>query len=678
MKIKNIKNIGICAHIDAGKTTLTERILYYTGKKHKIGEVHDGEATMDWMDQEQERGITINSACTYVYWSGILKKIKKNKINIIDTPGHVDFTAEVERSMRILDGACMVFCSVSGVQAQSETVWSQLEKYKIPRLVFINKMDRIGSNYFKVCDQIEKTFSRKIIKIHYPLYKNGNFIGFYDLIYSKKIIFNNKGVINYHIRNIDYDKNNFLLKLRKKLIEELVNPYDYYLSKYLDNNLKELEILELLKKRIIDCSIVPALCGSAFKNIGVQVLLDYIINFLPSPFDRKYYYYDKKNNICNINKLKSFSGFVFKVINDFYCGLMCFVRVYTGIIKVGQTVFNSSKKNKYKISRIIKIHANKKKDTNSAKKGDIVALIGLRGIKTGETLYKSEFCFYEKINFPNPVISYVVEPLDSSEQEKLFVSLKKLSYEDPTILLSTDIESGKIKVSGMGELHIEVFLERIKREFNINFKKSNPKVSYRETISKHSKNIEGKYVRQSGGRGNYGHVVINIYPRKIGKGNKFVNLIKGGSIPREYIKPVEKSIIDSLNKGVLYGYPVIDVKVELIFGTFHEVDSNENAFKIAASLALKKALTLSSPIILEPIMNVNVTTPKDYIGNIISDLSSKRGIIYGTEENNKNYIDIKSYVPMSEMFGYSTSLRTITKGRATHTMSFHSYKKYSK
>ncbi|MGX7576414.1 elongation factor G [Candidatus Vidania fulgoroideorum] len=678
MNIKRIRNIGICAHIDAGKTTLTERILYYTGKKHKIGEVHDGEATMDWMDQEQERGITINSACTYVYWKGSFLNKKRHKINIIDTPGHVDFTAEVEKSMRVLDGACVVFCAVSGVQAQSETVWHQMDRYKIPRIVFINKMDRIGSDYFKVCNQIKNIFSKKVMILHYPLYEKGVFCGFYDFVNSVKIIFTNEGINNFIVSKIDYKNNPILLKHRNNLLEDLVSPYDRYLNKYLNNDLKTKDIKYLIRKETIKCSSVPAICGSAFKNKGIQTLLDYILEFLPSPKKKICYYYDE-NKKKNINKvLSSFSCLIFKITNDFFCGLMCYIRIYTGIIKSGQIVISSSNNKKYKVSRIIKVHANKKKDINKANKGDIVALLGLKGVSTGETLYSDNFCLYDKIIFPEPVISYVIEPKESSEQEKLLFSLKKLSKEDPTINIGSDKESGKIKISGMGELHIEVFLERLKREYNILLTKGNPKVSYRETITKCSKSIEGKYIRQSGGRGNYGHVVINVYPRKLGKGNKFVNSIKGGSIPKEYIKPIKKSIIDNLNKGVLYGFPVVDLKVELIFGTYHEVDSNENAFKIAASIALKNALKSSKPVILEPIMKVTVNTPKDYIGNIISDLTSKRGVIISNEDYNASFSLIISSVPMSEMFGYSTKLRTITKGRAFYNMEFYKYKIYLK
>ncbi|MGX7586124.1 elongation factor G [Candidatus Vidania fulgoroideorum] len=677
MKITNIRNIGICAHIDAGKTTLTERVLFYTGKKHKIGEVHDGEATMDWMDQEQERGITINSACTYVYWYIINKKFRF-KINIIDTPGHVDFTAEVERSMRILDGACIVFCSVSGVQAQSETVWGQMDKYKIPRIAFINKMDRVGSNYFKVCDQIEKKFSIFVLKIHYPIYNKGLFCGFYDLINSLKVTFNENIPNNLIKKEINYKKNNKLFLLKKKIIEDLVSPYDYYLNKYLENNLSNEDIKKLIKIRTLNNSLVVAICGSAFKNKGIQSFLDCVLEYLPSPIDKNYYCYDIKNNKIKTTELSSFSCLVFKVVNDSFSGIMCYVRIYSGNLNLNQLIYSAYNGSKYKVSRIIKIHANVKKDTFFAKTGDIVALIGLKGVKTGDTLYSGKYCFYEKILFPQPVISYVVEPTDSSEQEKLFISINKLANEDPTIKIGIDKESSKIMLSGMGELHIDVFLERLRREYKISIYKGKPKVSYRETISSSTKNVEGKYIRQSGGRGNYGHVVLSVFPRKLGKGNKFVNLIKGGSIPKEYIKPIEKSILDTLNKGVLYGYPVVDIEIHLVFGTFHEVDSNENAFKIAASIALKNALKKSHPVILEPIMKVYVNSPKDYIGSIISDLTSKRGIIIENYSNSDLFSIIISYVPMSEMFGYSTKLRTITKGRATYSMEFYKYKLYFK
>ncbi|MGX7577240.1 elongation factor G [Candidatus Vidania fulgoroideorum] len=672
--MKKLRNIGVCAHIDAGKTTLTERILYYTGKNHKIGEVHDGEATMDWMDQEKERGITINSAATFVYWRGIFDKLKVCKINIIDTPGHVDFTAEVERSMRVLDGACIVFCAVAGVQAQSETVWNQMNRYNIPRIIFINKMDRLGANYNKVCNKIKKKFKIKIIKITYPIFKNEKFVGVIDVLKLKSYFFDeNTQGSKITEKNLNKKlKNKFFIK-RNKIIETVIEPYNCYIEKYLENKINKKDILRILKKRIKKLEIFPILCGSAYKNKGVQNLLDYIVKLLPSPFKKKVFYINSKRKKKPISN-KYFSAFVFKTINDSFSGKLSYVRVYSGILTVGDTVFNSSDKSKNKISRILQVHSNYRQDINKIELGDIAALVGLKNTKTGDTLYREKFVSFEKICFPNPVISFSISPLDDSLQEKMIYSLKKLSIEDQTIHLSTDPESGKVLISGMGELHIDVFLERLKREYNIKVNKSNPKVSYKETITKSSKLIEGKYIRQSGGRGQYGHVVINIYPRKIDSGIKFVNLIKGGIIPKDYFKTIEKSIFDSLKRGVLLGYPVVDIKIELVNGSFHEVDSSENAFSIAASIALKTALKASDPTLLEPIMKVEILSPSKYVGSIIADISAKEGEIF-YNKNKNNFSTIKCYVSMKKMFEYSTYLRSCTKGRGGYTMEFAFYKK---
>lgn len=669
--MKNIRNIGICAHIDAGKTTLTERILYFTGKKHKLGEVHDGEATMDWMDQEKERGITINSASTCVFWKGI-NLDKEFKINIIDTPGHVDFTAEVERSMRVLDGACIVFCAVSGVQAQSETVWNQINKYKLPRIAFVNKMDRVGANFKKVCNEIKKKFNVKILTINYPYFKNGVFNGVIDLIHMKIFKFHDKGK---KIETLNIKDKKYLNK-RKKLIEILIEPYEKYIEKYLDNNISNSDILKLIKKRTLKLEILPIFCGSAFKNKGIQNLLDGIALFLPSPYKKKVEYLDefmKKRKIICTEK-KPFSSFVFKTVNDSYSGKMSYIRIYSGKLSVGDFIFNSSDRKKYKLSRILRMHANFKEDIKSVSCGDISAVIGLKNVNTGDTLYKDKFYCYEKILFPEPVITYLLEPKNNNQQEKLIYYIKKLSSEDPTIYISSDPESGKILISGMGELHIDVFLERLKREYNIELLKTNPKVSYRETISKTVKSIEGKYIKQSGGRGQYGHVIINIIPRKIGSGYKFVNLIKGGSIPKEYFKIIEKSFFENLKLGILYGCPVVDIKIELVDGTFHEVDSSENAFYIASSIAFKKALNLANPVLLEPIMKVEVLSPSKYLGNIIKDISSKEGLIF-FNKNFNNFSKVRSYIPMRRMFGYSTILRSLSKGRAIYNMEFAYYKK---
>ncbi|XAO72570.1 MAG: elongation factor G [Candidatus Vidania fulgoroideorum] len=671
---KLIRNIGICAHIDAGKTTLTERILYFTGKKHKIGEVHDGEATMDWMDQEQERGITINSAATTVIWKGINNKLKnKYKINIIDTPGHVDFTAEVERSMRILDGACIVFCSVGGVQAQSETVWMQMNKYKIPRIAFINKMDREGANFKKVCKQIKKKFNIETINICYPIYKNNKFIGIIDIIKLKKYIFSDNIEKNLNIEKINKKYKNYkFYKKRKKLIEKISNYDNIILEKYINKTIKNKDIIKAIRKQTIKRKIVPIILGSAFKNKGIQILLDSIINFLPYPNNKKNKIYKKIKK--KYKNCKLFSCIVFKTVNDQFSGKISYIRVYSGEINIGDFIYNTRNFEKSKISRIIQIHANYKTELKKISKGDIAAIIGIKNVTTGDTLCNKKINLkYKRINFPKPVISLSISANKISEQEKLLYCIKKLSSEDPTINISNDDE-GKIIVSGMGELHLEVFLERIKRENKIIFNISNPKVSYKETITKISKNIEGKYIKQSGGKGQYGHVVLNVYPRKIGKGYKFINSIKGGTIPKEYIKPINKSIKENLKLGTLLGYEIVDIKVELTYGSFHEVDSNENAFKIAASIAFRKAIKKSIPILLEPIMKVEIKTPKEYIGEIISDISSKRGNIKKNINKGNIYI-IKANIPLSELFNYSTNIRSKTKGRASYNMKFNYYKK---
>ncbi|MGX7576557.1 elongation factor G [Candidatus Vidania fulgoroideorum] len=670
-----IRNIGICAHIDAGKTTTTERILYYTGVNYKIGEVHEGEATMDWMDQEKERGITISSACTTVYW-------KNKQINIIDTPGHVDFTLEVERSMRVLDGVCMLFCAVGGVQPQSETIWRQIEKYSIPRIAFVNKMDRVGANFKEVIKQISKKLKCKVIKLQLPIVKKNKFIGIIDLIKMNKVYFKGKKgeiVIKKSISN----DNTKIKKERQKMIEEIISDSDKLLEKYFSNNLSESDIIEEIKKKTLKCKIMPILCGSAFKNKGVQSLLDSIVKYLPSPKEKNkkiYCFYEKNKNTIKKkiepSKKEIFSSIVFKIINDPFIGQLSFFRIYSGEIKIGEFIENYRTKKRDKVGRILKIHANKKKDIKKSKCGDIIAIPSIKNIITGDTYYKTsegKNFYLEKINLPTPVISVSLKPKNKSEQEKLIFTIKKLSNEDPSIVMGIDKENGDVIISGMGELHIDVFIERMLREYGLNVKHSSPRVAYRETIKNPSKE-EGKYIRQSGGRGQYGHVILKVEPVKRGKGILFKDKIKGGAIPKEYIPAIKKSIYETCNSGVLLGYPIIDILITIIDGSYHEVDSNENAFKIAASIALKAAIEKSNPYILEPIMEVNIETPKKYMGEIIGNLFSKRGEIIDNKECKRITI-IKSLVPLKEMFNFSTPLRSISQGRATYTMTFLKYKK---
>ncbi|WDI79364.1 elongation factor G [Candidatus Vidania fulgoroideae] len=676
MKIKNYRNIGICAHIDAGKTTTTERILYYSGINYKLGEVHEGKATMDWMSQEKERGITISSACTTINWK--YKNIF-NKVNIIDTPGHVDFTLEVERSMRVLDGICMLFCSVGGVQPQSETIWRQIKKYSVPRIFFINKMDRIGANFDFVLKQINKKLKGNAIKIQIPIYKKKVFEGIIDLISMKEIYFCGKNGEDVIIKNISKKRFNIANKERKNMIETLVSKStDHFLNKYLEDKITEKDINNIIKNKTIECKISPVLCGSAFKNRGVQCLLDAVIKFLPYPNEKNNKvkcFYKNKNKYINLSKEENFSSLVFKIINDQFLGQLLFLRIYSGRIRIGSLIKNSRNRSKFKVGRILQIHADKRNDIKQAKAGDIIALTGVKDAITGDTFITStEKNFYlEKIHFPEPVISISISPINKSEQEKLMLVIRKLIQEDPSIKIKLDEENGDIIISGMGELHIEVFIDRISRENNINIKSSKPRVAYRETI-KNKCIKEGKYIRQSGGRGQYGHVVLSIKPLKRGEGIKFIDRIKGGVIPKEYIPSIKKSIYDTCNRGILLGYPVIDIEVSLLDGSFHEVDSSENAFKIASSIALKEAIKHSNPYILEPIMEVVIETPEKYLGNIIGNISSKRGIII-SNKNLLNFCIIKSYIPLNEMFDFSTPLRSLSQGRASYSMKFYIYKK---
>ncbi len=685
--IYNYRNIGISAHIDAGKTTLTERILFYTGVNYKLGEVHYGTATMDWMEQEQERGITITSASTTTFWSGMFRQFKSPyRINIIDTPGHVDFTIEVERSMRILDGAIMVYCSVGGVQPQSETVWRQVNKYKVPRIAFINKMDRVGANFYSVVEQLVNKFNIIVLPIQIPIINKDKFFGIIDLINLKCISWENDDLgINFSIKNICknnklYDLSNFW---RQKILEFVADKSELLMNKYLNNiNFNECEIKSVLRNEVLKNNVLLVTCGSAFKNKGIQCLLDSIIDYLPCPKDlNNINGLDIKKNIINrkISDNEFFSALAFKVVNDIFVGNLTFLRIYSGYMKSGDIILNSNKNKRERIGRIVQMHANKKEEIKEVFSGDIAAVIGLKDVSTGDTLCDiNNPIILEKMDFPNPVISISLEPKTKDDQEKLGIALSKLSKEDPSFKNSFDVESNQTIISGMGELHLDIIIDRMKREFNVDCNKGKPQVAYRETILNSINSIEGKYIKQTGGRGQYGHVVIDLFPLlksdyKLAKnGYLFINDIKGGVIPNEYISAIDKGIYDQLKSGPLAGYPVTNIKVRLFFGSYHDVDSSEIAFKMAASIAFKKAFLKANPVILEPIMKVEIETPEKYIGDIIGDLNRRRGIIEQIYDINLGKL-VKSYVPLSEMFGYATDLRSCTQGRALYSMEFYKY-----
>ncbi|XBC38128.1 MAG: elongation factor G [Buchnera aphidicola (Floraphis choui)] len=675
------RNIGISAHIDAGKTTTTERILFYTGINHKIGEVHDGTATMDWMEQEQERGITITSAATTTFWSGMAKQFLPHRINIIDTPGHVDFTIEVERSMRVLDGVVMVYCAVGGVQPQSETVWRQANKYNVPRIAFINKMDRMGANFLDVVTQIKEKLGANPVPIQLAIGSEDNFIGIIDLIKMKAIHWNNldQGV-TFTYENIPVHLKELSEKWNQNLIEIAVENDEFLMEKYLmGQTVSEEEIKSALRKRALNNEILLVTCGSAFKNKGVQTLLDAIIEFLPSPNDItsiKGISEDIKNNsiLRYSNDQEPFSALAFKIATDPFVGNLTFFRVYSGVVNSGDVVFNSVKHQKERFGRIVQMHANKREEIKEVRAGDIAAAIGLKGVTTGDTLCDpNHLIVLEKINFPDPVISIAVEAKTKSDQEKMGISLSRLAKEDPSFRVCTDKESNQTIISGMGELHLEIIVERMRREFSVNANIGKPQVAYRETIRNTINNVEGKYIKQSGGRGQYGHVVIDLFPLKSSEGNyKFINDIKGGVIPGEYISAIDKGIQDQLHNGPLAGYPVVNIGVRLHFGSYHDVDSSEIAFKLAASLAFRNAFKHAKPILLEPIMKVEVETPEEYMGDVIGDLNRRRGMIEGMKDLLMGKI-ILAYVPLAEMFGYATDLRSQTQGRASYSMEFLKY-----
>jgi elongation factor G len=677
--IERYRNIGISAHIDAGKTTTTERILFYTGVNHKIGEVHDGAATMDWMEQEQERGITITSAATTCFWKGMDNSFPEHRINIIDTPGHVDFTIEVERSMRVLDGACMVYCAVGGVQPQSETVWRQANKYKVPRLAFVNKMDRTGANFFKVVEQMKLRLKANPVPVVIPIGAEENFTGVVDLRKMKAIIWDEASQgMKFTFEEIPADLVATANEWREKMVEAAAEASEDLMNKYLEEgDLTEEEITHGLRVRTIAGEIQPMLCGTAFKNKGVQRMLDAVIELMPSPLDVKAikgFDEEEKEVTRKADDEEKFSALAFKLMTDPFVGQLTFVRVYSGVLKKGDTVYNAVRGKKERIGRIVQMHANNREEVDEIRAGDIAACVGLKDVTTGETLCDpASVITLERMVFPDSVIRQAVEPKSKADQEKMGMALSRLAAEDPSFRVQTDEESGQTIIGGQGELHLEIIVDRMKREFGVEANVGKPQVAYRETIRKTVDEAEGKFVRQSGGKGQYGHVVLKVEPQEPGKGFEFVDAIKGGVVPREYIPAVEKGVIEALGQGVLAGYPVVDVKVTLHFGSYHDVDSNEMAFKMAAIFGFKEGCRKANPVILEPMMAVEVETPEDYAGNVMGDLSSRRGMVQGMDDMVGGGKAIKAEVPLSEMFGYSTTLRSMSQGRATYTMEFKHY-----
>jgi elongation factor G len=677
--IERYRNIGISAHIDAGKTTTSERILFYTGVSHKIGEVHDGAATMDWMEQEQERGITITSAATTAFWRGMAGDRPEHRINVIDTPGHVDFTIEVERSMRVLDGACMVYCAVGGVQPQSETVWRQANKYGVPRLAFVNKMDRTGANFFKVYDQMRLRLKANPVPIVIPVGQEDTFKGVVDLIKMKSIIWDDatQGT-KFEYGDIPVELVELANEWREKMVESAAEANEDLMNKYLETGeLTEEEINLGLRQRTIAGEIQPMLCGSAFKNKGVQRMLDAVLDYLPSPVDiPPVEALDEDGNVVKLpaDDKAQFTALAFKLMTDPFVGQLTFVRVYSGVLNSGDTVLNAIKGKKERIGRILQMHANNRSEIKEVVAGDIAAVVGLKDVTTGETLCDvNSHVILERMVFPEPVISQAVEPKTKADQEKMGLALSRLAAEDPSFRVRTDEESGQTIISGMGELHLDIIVDRMRREFGVEANVGKPQVAYRETIRKTCEEIEGKFVKQSGGRGQYGHVVLKLEPLEPGGGYEFVDAIKGGVVPREYIPAVDKGIQETLPAGVVAGYPVVDVKVTLFFGSYHDVDSNENAFRMAASMAFKDGMRKASPVLLEPMMAVEVETPEDYAGNVMGDLSSRRGMVQGMDDIPGGGKIIRAEVPLAEMFGYATNLRSQTQGRATYTMEFKHY-----
>jgi elongation factor G len=676
--IERYRNIGISAHIDAGKTTTTERILFYTGVSHKMGEVHDGATVMDWMEQERERGITITSAATTCFWQGMDKSYPEHRINIIDTPGHVDFTIEVERSMRVLDGACMVYDSVGGVQPQSETVWRQANKYKVPRLAFVNKMDRTGADFFKVFRQMKERLRGNPVPIQIPIGAEDKFEGVVDLVKMKAIYWDDASQgMKFEFREVPPELLAEAKEWREKMLEAAAEADEATMNKYLETgDLTIEEVKAALRKRTIANEIVPMLCGTAFKNKGVQAMLDAVIDYMPAPTDIPPVTGELENGKQGERRAaddEAFAGLAFKIMTDPYVGQLIFFRVYSGVIQSGDSIYNPIKDKKERIGRLLQMHANQREEIKEVRAGDIAAAVGLREATTGDTICDPDKpIILERMIFPEPVISQAVEPKTKADQEKMGLALNRLAQEDPSFRVHTDEESGQTIISGMGELHLEILVDRMRREFGVEASVGKPQVAYRETIRKVVESVEGKFVKQSGGRGQYGHVVLKVEPQEPGKGFEFVDAIKGGAVPREYIPAVEKGLRETLPNGVLAGYPVVDVKVTLHYGSYHEVDSNENAFKMAASIGFKEGMRRASPVLLEPIMAVEVETPEQFVGNVIGDLSSRRGVLQGQEDVAGTMV-IKALVPLAEMFGYSTTMRSLSQGRATYTMEFKHY-----
>jgi elongation factor G len=676
--LERYRNIGISAHIDAGKTTTTERILYYTGVSHKVGEVHDGAAVMDWMAQERERGITITSAATTCFWNGMDGTLPEHRINIIDTPGHVDFTIEVERSMRVLDGACMVYCAVGGVQPQSETVWRQANKYRVPRMAFVNKMDRQGANFFKVYEQMRARLKANPVALQVPIGAEENFQGVVDLVKMKAIYWDDaSGGTKFEEREIPSELQAEADEWREKLVEAAAESSEELMNKYLEEgDLSESEIKEGIRLRTIAVEIVPMMCGTAFKNKGVQAMLDGVIDYLPSPLDVPAITGETEAGDPIDRKAddsEPFSALAFKIMTDPYVGQLIFFRVYSGSLQAGDSIYNPVKGKKERIGRILQMHANNREELKEVRTGDIAAAVGLKDATTGDTLcVQDKAVILERMEFPDPVISQAVEPKTKADQEKMGIALNRLAQEDPSFRVKTDEESGQTIISGMGELHLEILVDRMSREFSVDANIGKPQVAYREAIKK-SIEIEGKFVKQSGGKGQYGHVWLKMEPAEQGKGFEFLDATKGGSVPKDYIPAVQKGLNEAMTSGVVAGYPVVDVKVTLFDGSYHEVDSSENAFKMAAILAFKDGMKKATAVLLEPMMAVEVETPEEKMGDVMGDLSGRRGTIQGMEDMVGGGKAIKAEVPLSEMFGYSTTLRSLTQGRATYSMEFKHY-----
>ena len=676
--LSRYRNIGISAHIDAGKTTTTERVLFYTGVSHKIGEVHDGAATMDWMAQEQERGITITSAATTCFWSGMDKSFPEHRINIIDTPGHVDFTIEVERSMRVLDGAVMVYCAVGGVQPQSETVWRQANKYRVPRIAFVNKMDRTGANFVRVVEQMRSRLQANAVAMQLPIGQEDQYKGVVDLVTMKAIWWNedDKGV-TFELKDPPAEMMATCEEWREKLVETAAEVNEEMMEKYLGGEmLTEAEIHKAIRARVLASEIVPVFCGSAFKNKGVQAMLDAVVRYLPAPDDVEAIRGELPNGELAERKSSDeepFSALAFKIATDPFVGSLTFIRVYSGVLNSGDSVLNATKDRKERVGRLLQMHANQREEIKEVRAGDIAACVGMKDVTTGETLCALDKpIILERMEFPEPVISVAVEPKSKSDQEKMGLALGRLAQEDPSFRVRTDEESGQTIISGMGELHLDILVDRMKREFNVEANIGAPQVAYRETIRK-SVEQEGKFVRQSGGRGQYGHVWLRIEPQEPGKGIDFASEVVGGVVPKEYFGAVEKGVREQLQNGVIAGFQVVDVKVTLYDGSYHEVDSNENAFRMAGSMGVKEGARKASPVILEPIMKVEVETPEDYMGDIMGDLNRRRGLVQGMEDMMGGSKSIRAEVPLSEMFGYATSLRSMSQGRATFSMEFTKY-----